>query len=339
MKSFLTVGLALGLISQPAAAAPQDVSSDVIRIVAEGCRPGRMFTLDATQPYDGGRMLQLGPAAAPLRSMEVIATSRSKTLVGVELWAYQPDDAGPLEARRAFADGLMATFDAAIVEAGLFTARDWDEDKEAFVYSGPVSDPDASVTLELAQMGVSVIAGCADEGRRQLAFDEMLGRTRIERPREPRFPAPQRVSLADCDDPARAEEIYDTFELGGGWDVMNIARAYQEYFEHLTQWYGQEMMDKGVWTQAQRDAFLIAFLRDRVILAGLEEQMARLSPLLSLTLGMADAREAGDSVGSCRAMVEMVDLVVQMDRTNRVQWARATSMYRAEAERLGVTLD
>src|SRR5215217_3393391 len=151
----LTAGLALGLIAQPATGAPQDVSPDVVQVIAGGCRPDRMFSIDATQPYEGQRMRQLGSGAAPLRTMEVIATSRSKTLVGVEIWAYQPDDAGTVEERRAFASGLLNIFDAAIVEAGLFTKRSWDEEKEAFVYSAPAADPTSRVVLELSQMGVS----------------------------------------------------------------------------------------------------------------------------------------------------------------------------------------
>jgi hypothetical protein len=54
---------------------------------------------------------------------------------------------------------------------------------------------------------------------------------------------------------------------------------------------------------------------------------------------IGEMRDAGDSVGSCRGAVSLVNLVEEIGRANEVQWDRATSLYKAEAARLGVTLD
>lgn len=342
MKSLLNAGLSLALAASPVAVAAQDlpdINPAMVQLIAEGCRPGEMFTIDSTQPYAGGRHRQLGAAAAPFRTLDVNTTSRSGTVISVDLWAYQADDAGDVEARKAFATGLFDVFDAAVFEAGMFNERVWDEEGEAVIYSSPVSDPASPVVMELSQLGVSFIASCGDRSRETLAMDEILGRTRVERPVRPVLPTPQQVALTECDDPVRAEAIYDDFETGGGSDILNLATASSAYFEHLAQWYGQELMDRGVWTQQKRDAFRMSFMNDRIIAPELERQLARLQPLLSLTMEVAERREATDPVGSCKAVVRLFDLIGEMSRSNETQWDRATSLYRAEATRLGVALD
>lgn len=341
MKTLLTTGLALALAAGPMPAVAQvpDTSPAVIALIAKSCTPASAFGFDIGQPYAGGRMRQLEAGFEPFGHAEVLATQRSKTLFGVDLWGYHPDDAGTAEERRAGATRLLDQLDAAVEESGLFASRTWDEETETVVYANPVSDPASKVRLELSQLGVSVIAGCADESLRQLAFDEAFGRTRVERPVRPSLPAAVRFDPAGCDDPAQAEALYDSFEAGGGNDVLNMVRASQEYFEHLTQWYGQELMDRGVWTEADRDAFLMSFLEDEVIMQGLQEQMNRLAPLLETAMQTAEMRDAGDSVGSCRGAVSLINLIEEIGRTNEVQWDRATSLYKAEAARLGVTLD
>lgn len=340
MKSLLTAGAILGLIAQPVAPLrAQEVSADAIAAVVNGCGPDAAFGFRMDEPYEGGRNLQLRDTVAPFRTMDVIATARSHTLVGVDIWAYAPDDAGTVDERRAGATILFDEIDAAIEESGRFTESRWDEETETVIYSRPVADPESKVQMELSQLGVSVIVSCADETRRQLAMDEYLGRTRVERPVRPTFPAPVIARPEECDDPVRAEAIYDHFEIGGGYDVMNIARASQSYFEHLTQWYGQELIDKGVWTEAQRDAFQMSFLSDRTIMRELEGQLERLGLLLEAAVQVAERRDAGDEVGSCRAAVAMVGMVEEMGRNNERQWALATALYQAEALRLGVTLE
>lgn len=339
MKSLLTVGAVIGLIAQPIPARAQDVSSDAIARVVYGCRPDSAFGIKMDQPYEGGRNLQLRDTAAPFRTMEVVATVRSHTLVSVELWAYASDDAGTADKRRSEATVLFDEIEAAIEESGRFAEIRWDEDSETIIYSSPIADPTSRVQLELSQLGVSVIVSCADESRRQLAMDEYLGRTRVERPVRPSLPTPVIARPEECDDPVRAEAIYDNFESGGGYDVMNIARASQDYFEHLTQWYGQELLDKGAWTQAERDAFQMSFLDDPTIMRELEGQLERVGVLFELTMQIAERRDAGDAVGSCRAAVGLVGKVEEMGRVNERQWARATALYQAEASRRGVTLE
>lgn len=340
MKSLLTAGLALGLAVEPALAAElPPVAPAAIRLAVDGCTPDTIYGFALNEPYGGDRHLQLTDAAAPFNSAEVIATSRSKTLVGVDLWGAWPDDSGTVEERKEAAADLLDALSVAVDQSGRFAERAWDEETETMVYSHPVDAPDSGLQLELSQMGVSVIVSCADESRRQLAMDEYLGRTRVERPTPPAALAPVRIDRAECDDPVRAEAIYDDFEAGGGADVLNLLRASTDYFEHLTQWYGQELMDKGVWTQDDRDAFQMSFLQDRTIMKGFEEQMGRLEPLLGLAMEVAEARDAGDSVGSCRAAVDLTDLIIEIGESNEAQWTRATTLYRAEARRLGVTLE
>lgn len=341
MKTMLTTGLALALAMGPVPAAAQipETPATVIAAIAEGCTPSSAFGFDIGQPYQGGRRQQLDAGMEPFGSAEVLATQRSKTLFGVDLWGYHADDAGTAEERRAGATRLLDQLDAAVDGSGLFASRTWDEENETIVYAEPVSDPASKVRLELSQMGVSVIAGCADESLRQLAWDEAFGRTRVDRPVRPALAPPVRVDPAQCDDPVMAEALYDSFEAGGGTDVMNAARGSQEYFEHLTQWYGQVLMDRGVWTERDRDAFLMSFLEDEVIMQGLEGQMARLTRLLESTMQIAEMRDAGDSVGSCREAVSLINMVEEIGRANEVQWDRATALYKAEATRLGVTLD
>lgn len=343
MKTWLTTGLALAMASAPAAAALEipETSPAVIAAVARGCTPDTAFGFDFGQRYEGGRMRQLDPGMVPFNSVEVMATQRSKTLVGVDLWGYHPDDSGTSDERRAAATVLLDQIDAAVEEAGLFGNRSWDEESETVIYAGPVADPASDVRLQLSQLGVSVIVGCADQSLRQLAMDEALGRTRVERPVRPALPPAVRIDVALCDEPVQAEAIFDSLEMGGDGaaDIVNNARSSQEYFEHLTQWYGQELMDRGVWTEQDRDAFLMSFLQDEVIMRGLEEQMGRLGPLLETMLQVGEMRDAGDSGGACRAAVGLIDLVEQIGRANEVQWARATALYRAEAAHLGVTLD
>jgi len=345
MKTLLTTGLALVVAAGPAPAAAQipDTPPAVIAAIIGGCTPESAFGFGSGlgRRYEGGRMRQLGLDLAPFTRAEVMATQRSKTLFGVDLWGYHPDDAGTSEARRTGAALLLEQLDAAAEDSGLFGARTWDDETETVIYSGPVAEPASGVRLELSQLGVSVIVSCADESLRQLAFDEAFGRTRVERPERPALPSAARIDPARCDDPAGAEALYDGFEAGGGdaADVMNMVRSSQEYFEHLTQWYGQELMDRGVWTEQDRDAFLMSFLQDEVIMKGLEEQLGRLGPLLETTLEIGEMRDAGDSVGSCRAAAGLVNLVEEIGRANEVQWARATALYKAEAARLGITLD
>ena len=340
MKNILIVSTIAGLIGQPIGSPrAQEVAPSAIVGLANGCRPEAAFGFSMTDPYNGGRNLQLRDTAAPFRTMEVIATARSKKLVSVDVWAYAPDDAGTVEQRREGATHLLDELDTLVEASGRFENRRFDDETETIIYSVPVEAPESQLQMGLSQLGVSVIVSCADEGRRQLAMDELLGRTRVDRPVKPILPTPARSNIQDCADPVRAEEIYDNFELGGSFDVMNVARSFQDYSEHLAQWHGQILMDKGVWTQADRDAFQISMLDDQAILRGLERQLSRVQSMLELTLEIPGRREAGDAVGSCRAVVGLVDLLADMDRENEAQWALSTARYQAEASRLGVTLD
>ncbi|MGV9010642.1 hypothetical protein [Brevundimonas sp.] len=340
MKTILIVSTIGGLIAQPFGSfRAQDVGPSAIVGVANGCRPEAAFGFSMDDPYNGGRNLQLRETAAPFRTIEVIATARSKKLVSVDLWAYASDDAGTVEQRREGATQQLDELDTLVESSGRFANRRLDDETETVIYSVPAEAPKSQLQMGLSKLGVSVIVSCFDEGRRQPAMDEFLGRTRVERPVKPMLPTPVRSNIEDCADPVRAEEIYDNFELGGSYDVMNVARSFQEYSEHLAQWHGQILMDKGVWSQADRDAFQISMLDDQAILRGFERQLSRVQSMLELTLEIPEKREAGDAVGSCRAVVGLIDLLADMDRENEAQWALSTARYQAEASRLGVTLE
>ena len=334
------IGLtAASFVAAPARAEVPDLPPALIARIADGCRPGMAYGFELGGVYDGGRFLEMKDEVAPFRTMDMNATSRSHRLMSVDLTAWHDEDVGTLDERYAAAQRIVDQLDAAVADRGRFSERVYDEENETIVWTSAGADGSEETTLELSRMGVGVYVTCGAPAVERLGMDELLGRTRVERPVRPDKPLPPRVEAADCADAERAKVLLEAFEEQGGMGVLDVVKAEQEYFEHLTQWYGQQFMDAGVWDEARRDEFQMGLFEDPVLRGIMERQLEGLSPLMDSIMSYMELRVGGDDVAACRAAVAGLDGLRSMGEANATRESRTTALYRAEAERLGVAFE
>jgi hypothetical protein len=170
----------------------------------------------------------------------------------------------------------------------------------------------------------------------RLGEDEAAGRARVERAvRLPRLPRPS-VDPAACEDPARARAAVDAFVAADGLNAGRVLGAASVQYEDLVQWYGQQILDKGGWTQAEREAFAEEVQFDEGITSGWTTQVDGGNVLKASQLNVV---EEPDAMEACLSAVSVNRIVRMIEDVNHEQWDRLTELYSAEAARRGVSLD
>lgn len=339
MRVTLSAVLAAGGVNCPAHAQIPIPDARWVSEVAATCEPGLAFGKRLGEPYGDQLVLWADEAAAPLRFVEFTTTPRSRKLISAELTAAFSETLGEPEILAVAAQSLVDRVDGAVGAAEVLTDRRTDPETGAVVWSSLSADGLTGVRMELLAVETAAYFLCQDVAMVRLAEDEASGRARVERPvRLPRLLRPD-LDLSACADPARASPALEAFVAAGGMDVGSVLGAATVQYEDLVQWYGQQILDKGGWTQTERAAFAEQVRLDDVIVAGWSLQVdggnVLAAPLLSVTEELA----VGRPEAACRAAHEVNGLVRAIEDANHQQWDRLTELYNAEADRRGVSRD
>ena len=277
--------------------------------VAGTCEPGLAFGKPLGEHYGGNPVVWAGEAAAPLRFVEFTRTPRSRKLISAELTAAFASDLGERDILALAAQSLVDRVDGAIGAAGVLSDRRTDPETGAVVWSSLSADGLSGVRMELLAVETAAYFLCQDVAMVRLAADEAAGRARAE---------------------------VDAFVAAGGQDVGRVLGAAAVQYEDLVQWYGQQILDKGGWTQAEREAFAEEVQFDEVITSGWTTQVDGGNILIAFQLNVA---EEADAMEACETALGVNRIVRMIEDVNHQQWDRLTELYGAEAVRRGVSLD
>lgn len=324
----------LAMTAQPAFAEAPKVERDLILSLAGACTAETAFGRSLGEVWTGNSTYRLANEA-PLRSqVRLETTKRSQQIYDVTaLVSFEQFDE-PIETLEIWAYDLLTEIEAAVEEEGRLKQVE-SEDPDTLAWAAPDSD----VVMELSMAGrVGVYVTCVDASLKALNLDEALGRTRVGKPTPPTLALPPRPAKGACADPTAAAALSGSFE-DAAMAALDYGNAGSRYSEHLAEWIGQQLVDKGVWSEQRKSAFALSALEDPVIMAELEAQMPRAMTMMEAMMGFAEARDAGDEAAACAAALSGLGTVYDIVASNERQWARMHSRYAAEAARLGVTLD
>ena len=332
----LATALTAALVPHPAHAQIPIPEAYWVSEVADSCVPGRAFGKPLGEHYGDRLVLWAGEADAPLRFVEFTTTPRSRKLVSAELTAAFATSLGERDILALAAQSLVDRVDGAVRASGELSDRRIDPETGAVIWSSLSADGLSGVRMELIAIDTAAYFLCQDVAMVRLAEDEAAGRARVERAvRVPRLPRPP-VDPAACKDPARARAEVDAFVAAGGQDAGRVLGAASVQYEDLVQWYGQQILDKGGWTQAEREAFAEEVQFDEGITSGWTTQVDGGNVLKANQLLVVEER---DAMVACEAAIGLNRLVRRIEDVNHEQWDRLTELYSAEAARRGVSLD
>lgn len=332
----LATVLTAALVTHPAHAQVPIPEAYWVSEVADSCAPGLAFGKPLGEFYGDDLVLWAGEAAAPLRFVEFTTTPRSRKLVSAELTAAFATSLGERDILALAAQSLVDRVDGAVRASGVLADRRTDPETGAVVWSSLSADGRSGVRMELVAIDTAAYFLCQDVAMVRLAADEAAGRARVERPeRLPRLPRPS-VDPAACEDPARARAEVDAFVAAGGRNARRVLGAASVQYEDLVQWYGQQILDKGGWTQAEREAFAEEVQFDEGITSGWTTQVDGGNVLKASQLNVV---EEADAMEACESAVSVNRIVKMIEDVNHEQWDRLTELYGAEAARRGVSLD
>jgi hypothetical protein len=229
---------------------------------------------------------------------------------------------------------------AALVEA--FAARGWARTEEGDTVEF-ASDPSgkAGVKFSVSLLGVGVWLDCTDRAGEAAAYDEAFGPAPdiAKRPEPPTLPSfPTLPIEADCAIPAKRDAILadPMIQIEA---VMSFADPLLKHAELLSEWKGQQLVKRGVWTKQRQTQFWLEFLKDPKFAAAFSKGMDGVTAMIGTLMNMGEAQQRGDSAGQCRAAVQVAGQMVGIAKSVEVQWRVIHDAYALEAARLGVTLD
>lgn len=330
----LAMGLVLAVGATAWAADPQ---ADV-KALSSICRADGALDYRFGDPVSGPTRLGIREDWGASVSVELEKTPRSGKLITVLAIISFERQPGTFETRSASASDLFAKIDAAITADGPFSHREVDpDDEEDVTYSLLDAAGEPSVELHLTRRGVGIWMNCESPPMRLQARQEVMGRTRVERPEPPSLILPSRPEPGVCADPARREAFLMDFDKGNQ-AALEYSVEGSRYNEHLAQWKGQQLVDKGVWSKARMSEFALSAVDDPIIYPEFMKQMSRVMGMIDELSLYAETRDS-DPAKACGAAERTVAVIYDMVASNEKQWKRMHDLYDAEARRLKVTLD
>ncbi len=328
----LAAGLALSAAGAVSAGEPN------VAALAAGCTAEGAYGFRFGDKITGSTHLGITEQWGVPVAVELDKTPRSEKLVSVLAIASYERDPGTFETRSASAAKLFDRIEAAIAADDRFAKREVDEDDEDDVtYSLEDADGQTVVEFSIRLGGVGVWMNCQNTALQQERIEEALGRTRVEKPDPPTLPLPPRPEPGVCADPVRRSEFVASFSEVS-MAALEYSQAGSRYSEHLAQWKGQQLIDKGVWTKQRAEAFALSAIDDPVIGPEFQAQMQRLMPMLEHLMAFSEAQDSNPTQ-ACAEALKTLDIVQAMTASNMRQWKRMHDLYDAEARRLKVTLD
>ena len=156
------------------------------------------------------------------------------------------------------------------------------------------------------------------------------------RPVAPARPALPAGNVADCDDPARRGALMadpQRFVL----PALEYGSAYRRYLEAMVAWWAGRLIRSGRWTEARRSEFEQGLGALPEVVSASQTQEAGLREVM----GTMNGPMSGDlnSAAECRTGVARQNGLRQIVEGSEAMLRAIEAAYRAEAARLGVTLD
>lgn len=332
--TLVAVSALASVAAGPAHAQIPPLQPALVQTLATACTAEAGFGRRFGEVWTGSSYADL-PEAEPMPNrVEVTRTQRSQRVFRVAaLVSYERLPGSAMEERYAAAQALYDAVGEAVVSEGrLLNPRDGE-------YGSIIWDvPDSKVTMELSYAGgVGMDVTCTDTGLEAEHVREAFGEGPAQRPLKPALALPQRAEPGSCDDPASAETVRKGY-VGLAMEAMDYSAGASRYSEQMADWWGQQLVEAGAWSEAQKDAFALRAAHDPEIARELGEQLPRAQGILEVMMAFVEADDAGDAPAACAAAVEGLGIVYAIVDSNERQWARMHGRYRAEATRLGVTL-
>lgn len=330
----LIAGLVVAGLSLHPTQSIEPPSAGLVRMLATACSGEGGFDHAFGAQLSGNTSQAIEADGGLIGRIDLETTRRSGQIYEISaLLSYERYTALPIEERQAAAWELLDQVNLAIAEAGVLTDPVEDEDGDV-TWTAPGSD----VTVQIAMAGrVGIYVICTDASLKALNFDEALGRTRVERPIRPALALPPRPAADVCGTP-EGDTLVDGLETIGQ-STLEYSQAGSNYSEHMAQWYGQQLIDAGVWTEARSSEFALSAIQVPAIAGEFSSQMERLNRFLGDLVGSVEARDVGDRSTACALALRTLNTVHDMHESNERQWAVMLERYQAEGRRLGVTLD
>lgn len=329
-----TISAAALAVSQPGWTQVPAPPAEIAGLLAGACSAETAFGEPYGKSWSGASRARMTGQEPLVVALEYRATARSQQLFEVTALASFEQVEAPVEDLEVAATALLDAIDAAIVAGGR-GAGQWSEEDESLTWALG----DAGVQMELSMAGrVGVYVSCTDTVREALHFDEALGRTRVGRPTPPVLALPPRPEAGICAT-ADGARLLNAGYADSAMVALDYGSSGSRYAEHLAEWYGQQMVDKGAWTEARKTAFVLATLEDPGIMGEFQQQMPRLEAMLTSLSDFVAAEDARDAAAACAAAVRGLNAIHDIVASNERQWTRMHDRYRTAAERAGVTLE
>jgi hypothetical protein len=156
------------------------------------------------------------------------------------------------------------------------------------------------------------------------------------RPVAPERPALPAGNPADCDDPALRQALMadpQAFVL----PALEYGSAYRRHLGAMVAWWGGQLMRSGRWTEAQRSAFEEGLGALPDVMSAAQAQAAALREVMATMNGPIS--EDLTSAAACRTGIQRQNGLRQIVEASEALLRALETAYRAEAVRLGVTLE
>jgi len=266
----------------------------------------------------------------PFEDFEVVFTSHGRRLFSINATARFADDA----AARSFATAEAKRF-ANLAPAEKNGASD------AVHYQSVAPDdgkPLSGFSIEIEAQGTQVFLTCTDIAMKRIAWSEALGHYRLDKaPVPPALRPPARPALDACATTEGKAAMISGFESNIE-NALAFAQAGNRYGDELLHWKGQQLVDKGVWTEKQESAFAAQLLLEPQFLAYFQNSLNLTLNLMKPLGALDDARKAGNEQAQCQAAVDGINAMHDLIDSVFKHWQFTIDRYDAVAKARGVSL-
>jgi hypothetical protein len=314
------------------AAAAQDINTEQVAAycTAEGGF-GQRFGAESVSGSAGQRMMNstfVTPQTPypPFGELEVVFTHLSQRIHTI--------NASARFANEAAAQDAFDVLDEALSRRFAFSGDNEIGDGVAYYSVDPDTSGGYSVELVLLEREIQLI--CIDRTLRQQTMDEFLGRATVaQRPEPPRLALPAEPAANVCTTEETRSAFLADFEPRLD-EIMQYGAASGRYSETLANWKNQQMIQRGLWTEAESQNFALRLLEDPQFMRHFQSNMGGVLAMMTAAQAMENA---GDDTGRCAAGVRILRTARGVVTGAEAHWSYLDERYDAEARRRGGTLD
>ncbi len=346
MKSIVFLGLAAAAAALPATAAKgAEASTPLTDLCSDQGGFGEVFGEPVRGQQTGlpspfRAQVMLDEALRPFTEAEVMLTQDSRRVHRVNGTVAFATDADA----RAFIRNVRDAFRGA----------GWEPTPESSAWMGDLAAVDLGALhialttgsgagarrLELGTLGRTVILSCLAPEMTREALREWLAPPVVgeERPQPPVLPAALSTKAPECvgEDPlARFQAVLPTWLA----EWQPYSNALNHYYESLIEWSGQRLVRSGRWSAERKRGFEMELVGRPEVSKSMQAILERSLQMMIDVGDVADLEQKGRKLEACERLAAMFARVPQMAALTARQSEEIARIYRAEAKRLGVSLD